>query len=219
MVRLAEAEQPGLTIVGPELPLSLGIVDALQERGLRVFGPTRAAAMLETSKGFAKQFLQRHNIPTGNYAVCSTAAELEKADRLLSSAHRGQGRRAGRRQGRDHLHLAAHRHRSRPGTVHRRAAGRGGAAGGDRGVPRGRRDQLPLPERRQACGAAGSGPGPQAHRRGRHRPQHRRHGRLLDRRDARCRHDGVDSAPHCRAHGSRHGRGRRRPSPACSTAG
>ncbi len=79
MVRLAEAEQPGLTIVGPELPLSLGIVDALQERGLRVFGPTRAAAMLETSKGFAKQFLHRHNIPTGNFAVCSTAAEVEKA--------------------------------------------------------------------------------------------------------------------------------------------
>jgi len=79
MVRLAEQEQPGLTIVGPELPLSLGIVDALQERGLRVFGPTRAAAMLETSKGFAKQFLQRHNIPTSNFAVCSNVAEVEKA--------------------------------------------------------------------------------------------------------------------------------------------
>jgi len=68
-----------LTIVGPELPLSLGVVDALAERGLRAFGPTRAAAMLETSKGFAKRFLQRHKIPTANYAVCSTAAELEKA--------------------------------------------------------------------------------------------------------------------------------------------
>jgi phosphoribosylamine--glycine ligase len=79
MVRVAEAEQPCLTIVGPELPLSLGIVDALQERGLRVFGPTRAAAMLETSKGFAKRFLQRHNIPTANYAVCASTAELEKA--------------------------------------------------------------------------------------------------------------------------------------------
>jgi phosphoribosylamine--glycine ligase len=78
-VRLAELEKPGLTIVGPELPLSLGIVDALQERGMRVFGPTRAAAMLESSKGFAKQFMQRHNIPTGNFAVCSSAAEIEKA--------------------------------------------------------------------------------------------------------------------------------------------
>jgi phosphoribosylamine--glycine ligase len=79
MVRLVEAEQPGLTIVGPELPLSLGIVDALQERSFRVFGPTRAAAMLESSKGFAKRFLQRHKIPTANYAVCTNSAELEKA--------------------------------------------------------------------------------------------------------------------------------------------
>jgi phosphoribosylamine--glycine ligase len=79
MVRLAEAEQPELIIVGPEVPLSLGIVDALQAKGLRVFGPTKAAAMLESSKGFAKRFLQRHNIPTANYAVCTNAAELEKA--------------------------------------------------------------------------------------------------------------------------------------------
>jgi len=79
MVRLAEAERPNLILVGPELPLSLGVVDALQELGLRVFGPTRAAAMLETSKGFAKRFLQRHKIPTANYAVCASTAELEKA--------------------------------------------------------------------------------------------------------------------------------------------
>src|SRR6202167_1935134 len=79
LVRVALDEQPGLTIVGPELPLSLGIVDALQSHGLRVFGPTRAAAMLESSEGFAKRFLQRHNIPTANYAVCTTAEELEKA--------------------------------------------------------------------------------------------------------------------------------------------
>jgi phosphoribosylamine--glycine ligase len=79
MVRLAEAEKPGLIVVGPELPLSLGIVDTLEERGFRVFGPSKAAAMLESSKGFAKQFLQRHNIPTAKFAVCATAAEAEKA--------------------------------------------------------------------------------------------------------------------------------------------
>ncbi|MDE3062777.1 MAG: phosphoribosylamine--glycine ligase [Acidobacteriota bacterium] len=78
MVHLAEAERPDLTIVGPELPLSLGIVDALQQRGFRVFGPTREAAMLETSKAFAKQFMKRNKIPTANYAVCSSAAEIEK---------------------------------------------------------------------------------------------------------------------------------------------
>jgi len=79
MVRLAEAEHPDLTIVGPELPLALGVVDEMQKRGLRVFGPTRAAAMLETSKGFAKHFLQRHGIPTPHYAVCATAAEAVHA--------------------------------------------------------------------------------------------------------------------------------------------
>jgi phosphoribosylamine--glycine ligase len=79
MIAVVEAEQPGLTIVGPELPLSLGIVDALQARGFRVFGPTREAAMLESSKGFAKRFLQRHTIPTARYAVCSNPAELEQA--------------------------------------------------------------------------------------------------------------------------------------------
>ena len=79
MIRLAAAEQPGLTIVGPELPLSLGIVDALQARGMRVFGPSRKAAMLETSKGFAKRFLQRHAIPTANYAVCGSLSEVEQA--------------------------------------------------------------------------------------------------------------------------------------------
>src|SRR5271170_3683357 len=83
LVRVAEAEKPDLTIVGPELPLSLGIVDALRERSLRVFGPTRDAAMLETSKGFAKRFMQRHNIPTGAYAVCSAAGEVEKAVELF----------------------------------------------------------------------------------------------------------------------------------------
>ena len=79
LTSVVEAEQPDLTIIGPELPLSLGIVDTLQSRGFRVFGPTREAAMLETSKGFAKRFLQRHNIPTARYAVCTSPEELEKA--------------------------------------------------------------------------------------------------------------------------------------------
>jgi phosphoribosylamine--glycine ligase len=79
MLALVEAERPGLTVVGPELPLSLGIVDALKARGFRVFGPTREAAMLETSKGFAKRFLQRHAIPTAGYAICTSREELEAA--------------------------------------------------------------------------------------------------------------------------------------------
>jgi len=79
MMQVAVAEQADLTVVGPELPLSLGLVDALRLRGMKVFGPTQAAAMLETSKSFAKRFLQRHQIPTANYAVCSSLAETEKA--------------------------------------------------------------------------------------------------------------------------------------------
>ena len=77
MIRLVEAEKPSLTIVGPELPLSLGVVDELTARGHRAFGPTKAAARLESSKAFAKQFMKRHHIPTANYAVCTSAAELE----------------------------------------------------------------------------------------------------------------------------------------------
>jgi phosphoribosylamine---glycine ligase len=79
MVQVALAEQADLTVVGPELPLSLGLVDALQQRGLKVFGPTRDAAMLESSKSFAKRFLQRHQIPTANYAICTSVAEVENA--------------------------------------------------------------------------------------------------------------------------------------------
>jgi phosphoribosylamine--glycine ligase len=79
MVQVALAEQADLTVVGPELPLSLGLVDVLQQRGLKVFGPTRDAAMLESSKSFAKRFLQRHQIPTANYAICTSVAEVENA--------------------------------------------------------------------------------------------------------------------------------------------
>ena len=83
MVQIALAEQPDFTVVGPELPLSLGLVDELQSRGLKVFGPTKAAAQLESSKSFAKRFLQRHAIPTANYAVCKTLKEVEKAIELF----------------------------------------------------------------------------------------------------------------------------------------
>ena len=79
LVRVAAAEQPDLTVVGPEVPLSLGLVDELTRRGMRVFGPTRRAAMLETSKVFAKEFMQRHHLPTAHYAVCESVKELPDA--------------------------------------------------------------------------------------------------------------------------------------------
>ncbi|MFZ5519830.1 MAG: phosphoribosylamine--glycine ligase [Pseudomonadota bacterium] len=71
----AEAEKIALTVVGPEAPLATGVVDAFRARGLRIFGPTRAAAQLESSKAFAKDFMQRHGIPTAAYETFSDAAQ------------------------------------------------------------------------------------------------------------------------------------------------
>jgi len=79
MLRLVEQEQPALTVVGPELPLSIGFVDEMQRQGLRVFGPTRAAAQLESSKAFSKAFMQRHSIPTARYQICMSVGEVEDA--------------------------------------------------------------------------------------------------------------------------------------------
>jgi phosphoribosylamine---glycine ligase len=78
---LAVADQvlPDLTVVGPELPLTLGIVDEFSRRGLRIFGPTQAAARLESSKSFAKQFMQRCNVPTAHYAICKSPEEFRDA--------------------------------------------------------------------------------------------------------------------------------------------
>lgn len=71
----ARREAVHLTVVGPELPLDRGIVDLFSSRGLRIFGPSRAAARLECSKVFAKTFMARHGIPTARYRVCDTAAD------------------------------------------------------------------------------------------------------------------------------------------------
>ena len=70
----ALAERIALTVVGPEAPLAAGIVDLFRARGLRVFGPTKAAARLESSKNFAKEFMQRHGIPTAVFASFTDAA-------------------------------------------------------------------------------------------------------------------------------------------------
>src|SRR3984957_15280185 len=78
LVELAAAEQVDLVVVGPELPLTLGLVDALSARGLRAFGPTRAAARLEGSKAFMKRFCERHGIPTAQFAVFDDADAAER---------------------------------------------------------------------------------------------------------------------------------------------
>jgi phosphoribosylamine--glycine ligase len=71
--------RPDLTVVGPELPLTLGVVDEFTRRGWPAFGPTKAAAQLEASKSFAKEFLQRHRIPTAAYAICDSVEEVREA--------------------------------------------------------------------------------------------------------------------------------------------
>ncbi|MDD5295544.1 MAG: phosphoribosylamine--glycine ligase [Rhodocyclaceae bacterium] len=73
LVEFAKKEHVALTVVGPEAPLAAGVVDAFRAGGLKIFGPTQAAAQLEASKDFAKQFLARHNIPTARYQTFSDA--------------------------------------------------------------------------------------------------------------------------------------------------
>jgi phosphoribosylamine---glycine ligase len=71
----AESEHIGLTVVGPEVPLAAGIVNLFRARNLKIFGPTREAAQLESSKDFAKAFMQRHGIPTAQYQTFSDVAQ------------------------------------------------------------------------------------------------------------------------------------------------
>jgi phosphoribosylamine--glycine ligase len=85
LLAAAHRIQPDLTVVGPELPLSLGIVDEFTRRGLNIFGPAQAAAQLESSKSFAKEFMQRHNIPTAHYTVCSSEEEVRRSLGLFST--------------------------------------------------------------------------------------------------------------------------------------
>ncbi|MEF9384644.1 phosphoribosylamine--glycine ligase [Ralstonia solanacearum species complex bacterium KE056] len=75
LAAFAEREGVHFTVVGPEAPLAAGIVDLFRAKGLRIFGPTRAAAQLESSKDFAKAFMQRHGIPTAKYQTFGNAAE------------------------------------------------------------------------------------------------------------------------------------------------
>lgn len=78
---LAIALEADLTVVGPEAPLAAGIADRFEGAGRRIFGPSAAAARLETSKAFAKDFMARHRVPTARYRVCGSADEAMEAVR------------------------------------------------------------------------------------------------------------------------------------------
>ena len=75
LIKFAQDEKIHLTVVGPEAPLAAGVVDAFQAAGLKIFGPTKRAAQLESSKDFAKQFMARHHIPTSRYATFTHAED------------------------------------------------------------------------------------------------------------------------------------------------
>ncbi|MBA2689541.1 MAG: phosphoribosylamine--glycine ligase [Burkholderiales bacterium] len=78
LVKFAREEEIALTVVGPEAPLAEGVVDAFRNAGLKIFGPTRAAARLEWSKDFAKQFMRRHGVPTAAFETFTDAAAAKR---------------------------------------------------------------------------------------------------------------------------------------------
>ncbi|MCS7169873.1 MAG: phosphoribosylamine--glycine ligase, partial [Candidatus Kapabacteria bacterium] len=84
IARFCVLERIQLVVVGPEQPLSEGIADVLREHGVVVFGPSKAAARLEASKAFAKDFMQRYGIPTAQYRIFSSE-ESEEAQRYVES--------------------------------------------------------------------------------------------------------------------------------------
>ncbi|NLH77177.1 MAG: phosphoribosylamine--glycine ligase [Acidobacteria bacterium] len=86
LVAFVEREAVGLTVVGPEVPLAMGLADELHKRGRRVFGPSRKAAEIEGSKIFAKEFMARHRIPTGRFKV---ADSYDQAKKVLASGEFG----------------------------------------------------------------------------------------------------------------------------------
>jgi phosphoribosylamine--glycine ligase len=79
VIRLVDRERIDRTVVGPEAPLGNGLADRFEAEGRPVFGPTRRAAQLETSKAFAKDFMARHQVPTARYRVCASAADAHAA--------------------------------------------------------------------------------------------------------------------------------------------
>jgi phosphoribosylamine--glycine ligase len=99
LAAFVEREGVAFTVVGPEAPLAGGIVDVFRARGLRIFGPTKAAAQLESSKDFAKAFMQRHGIPRPTTRPSPTPPAPTPTS-TPRRADRDQGRRPGRRQGR-----------------------------------------------------------------------------------------------------------------------
>jgi phosphoribosylamine--glycine ligase len=198
LLAAAHQIQPDLTVVGPEIALSLGVVDEFTRRGLKIFGPTQRAAQLETSKSFAKEFMQRHQVPTAHYAVCTTEDELRKSLGLFSTpvVVKADGLAAGKG-----VVIA-------PTKEEAATAGVGMFNGKLLGTPVSHVVLEEFLEGEEVSFLAG----PQADWRRRSRRQHRRNGSLLHGCFARRRHDRLAAESHCAAGNRRHEvRGRRVP--------
>ena len=198
---LADREQIDLTVVGPELPLSLGVADRFAADGRLLFGPTAAAARLESSKAFAKAFMARHGVPTARFRTCESLDEaLARRPRRASSGCRSCSRPTvsppARASSSPTIAPTAE-----AAIVAAMSERRFGAAG----------DRLVIEEcltgpggvvlrrlRRRARAADRHRPGSQAHLRRRPRTEHRRHGRVR-----------AEPAGRRRARGARHARDRR----------
>ena len=217
LVALARAEGAGLTVVGPEGPLVAGVVDAFEAAGLASSGragrrPARG------QQGVRQGFPGAPRHPDRALRRVHARDLRSRGDPRAAPADRGQGRRPRRGQGRDRRRK---RRRSHPG-------GRGHARGRlrrrrprgrRRGIPRRRGSELHRHGRRRARAAARDLAGPQAPRRRRHRPQHRRHGRVFAGAGG---HAGSASRGSCARSSTRRSRAWPRtacPSPASSTPG
>ena len=130
-----------LTIVGPEVPLSRGVVDRFSSAGLPILGPTQAAAALETSKTFAKAFMARHGVPTAAYHVLRVGRRCRCVShvRTIRVPRRAQSRRPCRRQGRCRCPRCRDGPRGRDRDDARAPLRGGGRPRGHRGMPRGSR--------------------------------------------------------------------------------
>ena len=128
VIRFCKDNAIDLVVVGPEAPLVAGLVDDLTTAGIKCFGPTQAAAQLEGSKGFTKDLCAEFDIPTAAYGRFTDAASAKAYLAGAKAAHRRQGRRARRRQGRDHRH-DARRGRGGDRRVLRRRVRQGGQRG------------------------------------------------------------------------------------------
>ncbi len=99
LIKFAKENKVGLTVVGPEIPLCAGIVDAFEKENLRIFGPSKAAAQLEGSKIFCKEMLQKGNVPTATYHSFSSATaafEFLDGDRNQPIVVKADGLAAGK---------------------------------------------------------------------------------------------------------------------------